>query len=499
MLTVNGTRKRACDGIVRRDLLRAGTLSLFGGMTLPNLLRAEDRVARLSREARLEHHRQRDLYRPGKAKSVILLYLFGGPATQDMFDLKPESPPESRGEFQPIATSVPGIEICEHLPRSSRWMHRAAIVRSVHHEAGCHNGIPTLTGFNGNSKSGNPDFESPLDAPSMGAVCDYVGLGTAEMPAYVHMPNYMGWGRGFYRAGARAGFIGKQFDPLYTVCRPYVEHTPPHRDRLQVVRGSPEVSNLHPEITVDRLNQRQSLLAQLDHKLRDFGGSPGVVANDKQYRHAFNLLTSSKTRGAFDLNLVDPVQRDRYGRSLFGESVLIAQRLVAAGSRFVTCCWENYWISDQISASTPGDIDYNAWDTHTLNFRVLKEVNLPVFDQVFSALMEDLERTGLIDETLVVVMGEMGRTPKINANAGRDHWTHVFSVLLCGAGIRGGTIHGSSDKLAAFPASHPVEPADICATIYRCLGIAPETPVYPPDGRPVPILHGSRPIEEILA
>ncbi|MBO52131.1 MAG: hypothetical protein CMJ69_15300 [Planctomycetaceae bacterium] len=499
MLSVLGSPKRACDGIVRRDLLRAGTLGLLGGMTLPQLLRAEQAVAGRDRTTRRRHHVQKGWLQPGKAKSVILLYLFGGPATQDMFDLKPDGPRESRGEFAPISSSVPGFDISEHLPLSARWTSRSAIVRSVHHEAGCHNGIPSLTGFNGTSKSGNPDFESPQDPPSMGSVCDYVGLGDdPQMPTYVHMPNYMGWGRGFYRAGARGGFIGKQFDPLYTVCQPTVEK-PAHRDVSQVVCGTPKLPNLNPEISVDRLNLRHSLREQIDNKLREFGGSPAVRAHDKQYQQAFSLLTSSECRKAFDLQAAHPKQRERYGPSLFGESVLIARRLVQAGARFVTACWENYWISNGIAAKSPGDIDYNAWDTHTLNFKLLRELNLPVFDQAYSALMEDLDRTGLLDETLVVVMGEMGRTPKVNKKAGRDHWTHCYSVLFSGAGIRGGTVCGSSDARAAFPASNPVTPADIVSTIYRCLGINPETPVYEPNSRPVPIHHGGKPIEAILA
>ena len=498
MLSVLGTPKRACDGIIRRDLLRAGALGLFGGMTLPHLLRAEQSVASRSRAVRHEHHLKEGWLQPGKAKSVILLYLFGGPATQDMFDLKPDAPKESRGEFSPISSSAHGIDIGEHLPQSAQWMHRSAIVRSVHHEAGCHNGIPSLTGFNGTSKSGNPDFESPLDPPSMGSVCDYLGLGEDRMPSYIHMPNYMGWGRGFYRAGARGGFIGKQFDPLYTVCQPQVEK-PAHRDLPQVVSGTPKLPSLNPEISIDRMNLRHSLLEQIDSKLRKSGGSPALQAHDKQYQQAFNLLTSSECRQAFDLQQVDPKQRARYGPSLFGESVLIARRLVQAGARFVTACWENYWISSGIAAKSPGDIDYNAWDTHTLNFKLLRELNLPLFDRAYAALMEDLDRTGLLDETLVVVMGEMGRTPKVNRNAGRDHWTHCYSVLFSGAGIRGGTICGSSDKRAAFPASHPVTPADIVSTVYHCLGINPDTPVYEPNSRPVPIHHGGTPIESILA
>src|SRR5207237_6377721 len=206
---------------------------------------------------------------------------------------------------------------------------------------------------------------------------------------------------------------------------------------------------------------------------------------------AFRLLTSSPVRAAFDLSGEDPRLVDRYGRTLFGQSCLIGRRLVEAGARFVNVTWDLFW--DRVQ------VDYDAWDTHTRNFAILRENKLPHFDQTYTALLDDLDQRGLLDETLVVVMSEMGRTPKINGSAGRDHWTYCYSVFLAGGGIRGGTVHGASDAHAAYVKDRPVSTCDICATIYHCLGIDPDMPVYDRGGRPVAVAHGGRPIRATLA
>jgi hypothetical protein len=208
-------------------------------------------------------------------------------------------------------------------------------------------------------------------------------------------------------------------------------------------------------------------------------------------QNAFGLLTSAKVKAAFDLEKEDPRLLDRYGRYLFGSSALIARRLVESGVRFVNVTWDLFW--DRIQ------IDYDAWDTHTRNFPILRENKLPYLDATTTALLEDLENRGLLDETLIVMMSEMGRTPKINASGGRDHWTYCYSVMLAGAGIRGGTVYGASDAQAAFVKDRPVSTADICATIYQCLGIDPEMAVYDRAGRPVSVANGGRPISDILA
>ncbi len=481
MLRVLGSPRRLCDGFTRRELLHAGALTALGGFGLPQLLRAEQGAA----------------HSPGKAKNVILLFLLGGAATQDMWDLKPNAPTEVRGEFKPIATTAPGIQICEHLPMMAKWMHKAAIIRSVNHKAGCHNCLPCYTGFEQPMPDQHPRDSDP---PSMGSVVEYLRLQEGrtagrDFPDYVYMPCWLGWGQVFRRAGPYGGFLGKRFDALTTECNPYRDKDtkPTTAGHPNTVRGEPYLpdSVLGPELTLDRLNHRRTLLQQVDSQLRKAEASPALGQFDRTHQRAFTLLTSAKARAAFDLTNEDPRLIDRYGRTLFGNSTLIARRLIESGVRFVNVTWDLFW--DRIQ------IDYDAWDTHTRNFVILKENKLPGLDQTYTALMEDLERRGLLDETLVVIMSEMGRTPKINGNAGRDHWTFCYSVMLAGAGIRGGTIYGASDAQAAYVKDLPVSTADICCTIYQCLGIDPEMTVPDRTGRPVAINQGGRPIEAILA
>lgn len=488
MIRVLGNPRRLCDGVTRRDLLQVGSLGLFGGMALPNVAHAEEAQREAGRLHR-EEARRNGWLRPGKAKSVILLYLMGGPPHQDMFDMKPDAPAEVRGEFKPIRTSASGIEICELLPKMSKWMHRSAIVRSVHHRGGDHNPLPSMTGYNGPSTIPGNLTLSPADPPSMGSVCEYLGLSGPAMPTYFYLPCYLGWGQAIYRTGPYAGFLGQQYDPTFTECEPTTDK-PAAPATPQVVHGMPKLPALAPQITIDRLERRRSLRDQVDHGLRRVESGGVLAATDRQYQRAFDVLTSQGVRGAFDLDKEDPKTRDRYGRSLFGESTLAARRLVQAGARFVTVTWDCFW--ERVKA------DYDCWDTHVANFKLLKGFHLPYLDLAYSALMEDLESRGLLDETLVIVMGEMGRTPTINKNGGRDHWTECYSVMFSGAGIRGGTVYGSSDAQAAYPFEDPVLPGDICATVYHCLGIDPEMQVQNQAGRPFPIAHGGKPIRPIV-
>ena len=478
MLTLLGNPRRCCDGVTRRETLKAGALSLLGsGFTLPHLLAAEARKPIAAR--------------PGKAKNVILLYLLGGAATQDMWDLKPDAPAEVRGEFKPIDTSVPGIRIGEHLPLTAKWMHKAAIVRSVNHKAGCHNCLPSYTGCETLMPDQHP---RETDPPSMGSVCEYLRGDRGELPDYVYMPTWLGWGQAFRRAGPYAGILGSRFNALTTECKPYADSgAKPTPGKPTIVRGQPLLPNtaFDADLTLDRLNNRRGLLNQFDDKLRAFESSSAPASYDRIQQRAFDLLTSSRLRSCFDLSKEDPRRLDRYGRTLFGNSTLIARKLIDEGVRFVNVTWDLFW--DRIQ------IDYDAWDTHTNNFSILKSNKLPHFDQTFTALVEDLEREGKLDDTLLVVMSEMGRTPKINASAGRDHWTHCYSVVFAGAGIRGGTIYGASDAQAAYVKDRPVSTTDICATIYQCLGIDPHSMVTDRTGRPGVIAPSGRAIEEILA
>lgn len=493
MLRVLGSPRRLCDGVTRREVLQAGSIGLFGGMTLAEVSAAEAAAA-APEGARLHAAHRAGWVRPGRAKSVLLLYLMGGPPQQDTFDLKPDAPAEVRGEFKPIRTSAPGIEICELLPRTARWMHRSAIVRSVSHKGGDHNPLPSMTGFDGPSTSGNILQPGGSDPPSMGSVCEYLGLGGGGLPSYFYLPCYLGWGQAIRRPGPYAGFLGPQYDPAFSECDPRTDQ-PAKPAFPQVVRGTPRLPALAPSLTADRLERRRSLRGQFDAGLRDLergGGLERALAGtDRSYQRAFDLLTSPAARAAFDLEREDPRQRERYGPSLFGETALLGCRLIEAGARFVTVTWDLFWERLQV--------DHDGWDTHVQNFKLLREFHLPYFDLAYSALMADLESRGLLEETLVVVMGEMGRTPAINKNAGRDHWTHCYSVLFSGAGIRGGSVHGRSDRQAAYPEEDGVGPGDICATIYHCLGIDPEMPVHDPTGRPFPIAHGGRPIRGVLA
>jgi hypothetical protein len=476
-----GSPRRCCDGITRRETLKAGALTALGGFGLPELMAATEVGAA----------------RPGKAKSVILLYLLGGAATQDMYDLKPNAPKETRSQFKPIATSVPGLEVCEHLPLSAKWMHKAAIVRSLTHSVGCHNTLPGYTGREVMLR--NNTTTSDAYPPSMGSVCEYLkqtsGRGDRLFPDYVYLPCYLGWGQGIVRPGPYAGFLGKQYDALTTECDPHKPKDAPNpvAGKPATVLGRPRLPNsvLQSGLTIDRLNRRRSLMQQIDDQLRLRDSQSSARSFGRHQERAFDVLTSSRLKSAFDLDGEDPKLVERYGRTLFGHSTLIARRLVEQGVRFVNVTWDLFW--------DRAKVDYDAWDTHNNNFAILKENKLPGFDQTFSALMADLSGRGLLDETLVVVMSEMGRTPKINRNAGRDHWTYCYGVLFAGAGIKGGTVYGSSDAQAAYVKDKPVSTSDVCATIYRCLGIDPQFRVLDRTNRPVEIAHGGKPIAGILA
>jgi hypothetical protein len=479
MITMLGSPRRTCDGLTRRETLAAGALSLLGGgFNLPTLLQAEEA-------------KKRDAI-PGKAKSVILVYLLGGAATQDMIDMKPDAPKEIGGEFKPIATNVNGIRICEHLPKMSKWMDRIALVRSLNHKAGCHNCLPSYTGCEVPQLDQHPRDNHQ---PSMGSVCEWLKKPGVDLPHYVYLPCWLGWGQAFRRGGPYAGFLGKKYDPLFSECDPHsaTGDPKPSPGKPNVVRGMPRLadSSLSQGLTLDRLNERRGLLSQFDDQLRRADAQPALSSFDRVQQKAFGLLTGAKVRSAFDLSMEDPRLLDRYGRSLFGHSCVIGRRLVEAGVRFVNVTWDLFWDRYQV--------DYDAWDTHTRNFSILKENKLPHFDQTYTALLEDLQERGLLSETLVVVMSEMGRTPRVNGAAGRDHWTYCYGMWFAGAGIRGGTVVGASDAQAAYVKDRPISTADVCATIYHCLGIDPDMPVYDKANRPVAVALGGQPIHEVLA
>ncbi len=331
MLRVLGSPRRLCDGWTRRETLRAGALALLGGLGLPQLLAAETRGRRQ------------------KAKHVIALYLLGGAATQDMFDLKPSAPAGVRSEFKPIATSVPGVQFCEHLPRTAKWMHRIALVRSMTHKAGCHNPLPSYSG----SEQALPNIVTTGEGyhPSMGSVCEYLrqtghgGKRHIDLPDYVYLPCYLGWGQAIRRPGPYAGFLGKQYEALYTECTPSLDKGRTCAPgQPQYVRGVPRLpdASLQAGVTLDRLRDRRSLLVQFDGKRPRAEAAAARAGFDRQQARAFQLLTSEAVRSAFDLEKERPATRDAYGRTLFGSSTLVARRLVEAGVRFVNVTWATF-------------------------------------------------------------------------------------------------------------------------------------------------------------
>jgi len=482
MLRILGQPNRLCDGVTRRELMRVGALSLFGSVTWPRLLRGAENTS----SGRLPAPR-------GPAKSVIMFNLLGGPSHMDMFDMKPLAPVEVRGEFQPIDSSLPGLQVCEHLPNTAQWMHKACVIRTITHTYDAHNPLAMMTGYTGGPF--NQIRAEPTDPPDIGAICQYLEMSPPELPGAVCMPCYPGWGEsvnypGIRRPGPYGGYLGSRYDPLFSFCQPKFEREPKiaHYDPV-IPLGEPQMPSLDalPDMTADRLDHRRTLIGQLDDQFETVRKSRAIERLDKFQERAFSLLCSSKTRDAFDLSREPEAIRRRYGPSLSATSLLVARRLVEAGVPFVS-------VHSEIFGNNG-----HAYDMHENNFGMLKNCNLPILDQAYPALIQDLDERGLLDSTLVVVMGEMGRSPRVNAKAGRDHWPRCGFSLLTGGGIRSGTVFGTTDKLAAYPASHPVSPGDVVATIYHLLGIDPHMTVTDRSGRPIAIAHGGDPIMDVIA
>jgi hypothetical protein len=372
-------------------------------------------------------------------------------------------------------------------------MDRTALIRTVTHTYNSHNPLAMMTGFTGGDFGQLRPF--PTDPPDIGAICQYLGRGPAELPGAVCLPCYPGWGEssmypGIRRPGPYGGFLGSQYDPLFALCEPTFTRKARGIYDPVIPLGEPQMPSLDglPDMTLDRLQSRKSLLAQLDDSFRIAESGLPVQRLDKFQQRAFSILTSPKTRDAFDLSQEPDALRERYGRNLFGASMLVARRLVEASVPFISVHAENF-LPD-------GSFTY---DMHENNFALLREFNLPVLDLAFSGLVEDLDSRGLLDSTLVVVMGEMGRSPVVNSKAGRDHWPQCGFSLMCGGGVKRGTVFGATDKHAAYPASHPVSPGDVVATIYALLGIDPHLMVPDRSGRPIAIAHGGSPILDVIA
>ncbi len=418
--------------------MRVGSLTL-GGLSLPQLLAAKQiaQPASVSDKAF------------GRAKNVIFLYLAGGPPQHETFDPKPNAPDGIRGPFKPISTNVPGIQFCELLPRTAAMSDKLAVCRSMATDDNVHSssGAWVLTGYK--YRGPNPRTIQPTDWPYLGSVVKQLKP-SEQLPALtsVWLPDVMRLNENVTPSGQTAGFLGPQWNPEVFVGDP--------------AEPTYEIESLREtDITPVQLERRQSLLSQLEDRFRHLDGSFKTYGAFQQ--QAFDLLTSGKARQAFDIAKEPDHVRDRYGRNRWGQSVLLARRLVEAGVRLVHVQWPR----------EPGDnaSDNPLWDTHAQNADRVEDVLCPMFDVGFSALIEDLDQRGLLDETLVVTIGEFGRTPKINAKGGRDHWGSVFSFVMAGAGISGGQVYGSSDRNGGFPASDRVQPGDLTATMFHLLGV----------------------------
>jgi hypothetical protein len=448
----------------RRDVLQLGALGACG-LSLPMLLEVQaTRAADSNAGSR----------RRGTAKSCIILFQQGGPSHHDTFDMKPDEAAEIRGEFRPIATSLPGYQVCEHMPLLARQAHRLAVVRAVHHDDTQHNnaGYATLTGTKPALLPNTVEALAgprPDNHPPFGAV---VGrLRPSPMP-WVALPYPVV--NAIHYPGQTAGFLGARYEPLWL--RP----DPKAQDFAFRELELPADSSLL------RLRGREHLLQAMARP------SPSDPRSDMAtfQARAVDLLSSAATRKALRIDQEDPRLRDRYGRNVFGQSCLLARRLVEAGVPLVNIYSVGF-------DGFPGPLPLS-WDTHWDNFKFLKEGILPIQDRGYAVLLEDLSERGLLDETLVVWFGEFGRSPQINPQAGREHWPAVYSVVFAGGGVRGGMLFGASDKNGAFPTADPVTPQDVAATIYHCLGIDPETRLPDRLGRPTEIGSGGKVIRPIL-
>jgi len=465
LLHVLGHKRSACDGVTRRELLRAGSLALLGGASLPQASFGTPSA--------------------GRAKAVILIDLFGGPSHIDTFDLKPDAPSEIRGEFKPIATSLPGVQICEYLPLLARMMHKLCTIRTVSHGYNSHNPYAVMTGFTGGSDR-EDYYAKPSNHPSMGSVCQHFRIGRrSDLPGYVVLPAYPGYSQGLRRAGPYGGYLGSQYDPMFSTCDPkFAREVNPDRDFYDHTlrpMGDPMLPKLTGDMTINALDERRTLVEQLDGEARRLDSFRGMSVRRRQ---AFDILLSPTARRAFDLEREPLALRDRYGRNLFGSSALLARRLVEAGVTFVT-----------IHTESKGN---GHWDTHNNNFDMLRHWLLPYLDRCLSALIQDLDDRGLLDSTLIMVNGDMGRTPRVNKAAGRDHWPQCGFCLFAGGGTKPGIVFGSSDKSAAYPKDHPVSPGDLCATVYHLLGVDPEATVLDHQSRPTHISQGGSVIRKVL-
>ena len=463
MFTIYGnTQQPTCQGLSRRELLRLGGL-VGCGLTLESLLQTRTAGAENSSGSF------------GKAQQVIMLYLHGGHPQQETFDPKPEGPADLRGEFGAIPTSVPGVQFSELLPRCASLMHKMAVLRAMTHENSnhVHASLPANTGHPHPENVPRGDFPpSDKDFPPFGAVLDFLGSSDATLPNWVRVGPLMQRSNGTVLHGQLPGFLGKQ-------------HASFPIDQ-SLLGEDVKICAIQPAagLTTIRLRERKRLRDEFQTFRRIVDVAGETQALDASYTRALNLLSSNRTQQAFELGNEPQSVRDKYGQTEFGQRCLLARRLAEAGVPMTNVSY----------CQTPS----GSWDTHSQNFKKMKASLAPTFDTAVSALIEDLDQRGRLEDTLVIVTAEFGRTPKINKNAGRDHWPNVYSIALAGAGIRPGAVYGASDNAAAFPKDGPHDPKDFAATVYHLLGVPPETVLYDQSQRPHPLIIG-KPIEGVLA
>jgi hypothetical protein len=448
----------------RRHLLKIGGLGLLG-MTMPRFLRAQETPRKIK----------------PRAKSVIFLFQFGGPSHIDMFDRKPEAPEGIRGPLKGIPSAIPGVHVCEGIPRVAKIMDKVTLIRSMHHTMKNHNSASyyALTGHA--PPVDDIRLRDSLDLfPAYASVVDKLAPNSGEMPTAVSYPYVIR--DGAVTPGQHASFLGKVHDPFLVTQDP---NAPDFK--------LPELS-LPASVSYERLTARRELQKIIDAQTRLLDSSAAARGMDAYYEKALAMLHSEKLRNAFNLSAEPEALREKYGRTSYGQSLLLARRLVEAGTKFVTV----YFSGNIGGQSTTG----GGWDTHGFNntrmYPIIEKYHLPITDQTLPTFLEDLDECGLLDSTLVVWMGEFGRTPKINENASRDHWPDCYTVLLAGGGVKRGFIYGASDKNGAYPAENPVRPDDLAATMFHALGVDPGTHVSAVGNRPVLIAEG-KPVMDVFA
>jgi len=491
MLRILGSQRNLCDGFSRRDLLRVGSLGL-AGLSLPQIFKLQAEAAPNAEP------KQRSF---GRAKSLILLHLYGSPSQLEWADMKPDAPVEIRGEFGGIPSSLPGCDVCELLPNLAKVMDRTTVIRSMTHQHPIHGVAYALTGV--------PTIDvamelSPQDSkhwPFFGSVVDYLDARRETklpvVPRNIALPFPMSTRRvgEVHRAGPYAAFLGSQYNPVWT------DYVGTATRGIHKVLGEltfdiglspdsyflvPSATALSDGITIDRLDRRRSLLSQLDEQLINVQRGGSLAQMDRYQNMAFELLKSSEMRDALDLRQEDSGVRDTYGHTLFGQACLSARRLVEAGGRVVSVFWDEFGLAG------------HAWDTHYNHFERMKKELCPGLDMAWYGLITDLDQRGLLDETLVVCTSEHGRTPRVSGNAGRDHWSRAYTTMVAGAGVKRGHIVGATDKHGGDVRDRPVSPKDLLATMYHLLGIDHHTIIHDALNRPHPLVDG-KVIDELLA